>query len=47
LVAAAGCAFSNEVDVLYMALFWLSVFFFVGITGAAVYFSEYRYRPGG
>jgi cytochrome c oxidase subunit II len=42
-----GSAFSNEVDVLYMALFWLSVFFFVGITGAAVYFSwKYRYRPG-
>ena len=42
-----GSAFSNEVDVLYMALFWLSVFFFVGITGAAVWFSwKYRYRPG-
>ena len=42
-----GSAFANEVDVLYMALFWLSVFFFVGITGAAVYFSwKYRYRPG-
>ena len=42
-----GSVFAGEVDTLYMFLFWLSVVFFVGIAGAAVYFPwRYRYKPG-
>jgi len=42
-----GSAFAREVDILYMFLFWLSVVFFVGIAGAALYFPwKYRYKPG-
>jgi cytochrome c oxidase subunit 2 len=42
-----GSAFAGEVDIVYMALFWMSVFFFVGIVGAMVYFGwRYRYKPG-
>src|SRR5258707_15440659 len=42
-----GSAFAGEVDTLYMFLFWLSVFFFVGISGAALYFAwRYRYKAG-
>jgi cytochrome c oxidase subunit II len=42
-----GSDFATEVDFIYMTLFWGSVFFFVGIVGAAAYFSwRYRYKPG-
>lgn len=42
-----GSAFAGEVDALYMFLFWLSAFFFVGIAGSAFYFAwRYRYKPG-
>lgn len=42
-----GSAFAAEVDGVYMALFWLSVILFLGITIAAVYFAwRYRYKPG-
>jgi|SRR5665213_2865192 len=42
-----GSDFARESDFIYMSLFWLSVFFFVGITFATVYFSwRYRYKAG-
>jgi cytochrome c oxidase subunit 2 len=42
-----GSAFAAEVDTLYMALFWLSVFLFIGIAFPAIYFAwRYRYKPG-
>ncbi len=42
-----GSAFAAEVDNVYMWLFWLSVFLFLGITVPAVYFAwRYRYKPG-
>jgi cytochrome c oxidase subunit II len=42
-----GSAFAVEVDSLYMFLFWLSVFLFLGIAVPAIYFSwRYRYKPG-
>jgi cytochrome c oxidase subunit II len=42
-----GSAFAAEVDNLYMFLFWLSVFLFLGIAVPAIYFSwRYRYKPG-
>src|SRR6266545_3699370 len=38
---------AHHVDWLYYFLYWLSVVFFVGITGAVVYFVwKYRRRPG-
>jgi cytochrome c oxidase subunit 2 len=47
LPANQGSSFANEVDFKFMSLFWLSVFFFVGIVGAIVYFSwRYRFKPG-
>lgn len=42
-----GSAYSSEVDDLYMFLLWLSLFFFVLITGLVVYsVVKYRYKPG-
>lgn len=42
-----GSDFATEVDFKFMVLFWMSVVFFVGIVGAAAYFSwRYRYKPG-
>jgi cytochrome c oxidase subunit 2 len=42
-----GSVFAGEVDFIYMALFWLSVVLFWGITGPALYFAwRYRYKPG-
>jgi cytochrome c oxidase subunit 2 len=42
-----GSAFAGEVDTVYMGLFWLSVFFFVGISGMAIWCCiRFRYKPG-
>jgi cytochrome c oxidase subunit 2 len=42
-----GSDWSVEIDFIFMEIFWLSVFFFVGIVGAMVYFCwRYRYKPG-
>jgi cytochrome c oxidase subunit 2 len=42
-----GSAYAAEVDTLYMFLFWLSVFLFLGIAVPAIYFSwRYRFKPG-
>jgi len=42
-----GSEFAGEVDVVYMALFWLSVVLFLGIAIAAIGFAwRYRYKPG-
>lgn len=42
-----GSDFAREVDFVYMSLFWLSVVLFVGIVGAAAYFSwRYRFKAG-
>jgi cytochrome c oxidase subunit 2 len=42
-----GSHFAGEVDFLYMALFWLSVFLFLGITGMAIWCCiRFRYKPG-
>src|ERR1700722_11222241 len=42
-----GSAYAGEVDFVYMGIFWLCAVMFVGIAGAAAYFSwRYRYRPG-
>jgi len=42
-----GSAFAAEVDNVYMWLFWLSVFLFIGIAFPAIYFAwRYRYKPG-
>ena len=40
-----GSAYAGEVDTVYMALFWLSVFLFLGIVIPAFYFAwRYRYK---
>ena len=42
-----GSAYAGEVDFVYMGIFWLCAVMFVGIAGAAAYFSwRYRFRPG-
>jgi cytochrome c oxidase subunit II len=42
-----GSAYAAEVDMVYMAIFWLSVVLFVGIVAAMSYFAwRYRYVPG-
>ncbi len=42
-----GSAYAGEVDFVYMGIFWLCAVMFVGITGAAAWFSwRYRFRPG-
>jgi len=38
-----GSDFARQIDIVYMALFWLSVVLFVGVAFATVYFS-WRYR---
>ena len=39
--------FANDVDGLFMLIFWVSLVFFAGIVGAMVYFViKYRDRPG-
>lgn len=39
--------FANDVDGLFMLIFWVSLIFFAGIVGAMVYFVlKYRDRPG-
>src|SRR3984893_11676418 len=47
MLPAQGSAFDGEVDLVYMSLFWLSVFLFLGIAVPACYFAwRYRYKPG-
>jgi cytochrome c oxidase subunit 2 len=42
-----GSEYAKEVDFVYMALFWLSVILFLGITISALYFAwRFRYVPG-
>jgi len=42
-----GSAYAAEVDFTYMGLFWLCAVMFIGIAGAAAWFSwRYRFRPG-
>ena len=42
-----GSDFAKEIDFVYMSIFWLSVVLFLGIVGAAAYFSwRYRYVEG-
>jgi cytochrome c oxidase subunit 2 len=42
-----GSAYAGEVDFVYMGIFWLCAAMFVGIAGAAAWFSwRYRFRPG-
>lgn len=42
-----GSDWAGEIDFLFMGIFWLSVFFFVGIVGAMGYFCwRYRYKAG-
>jgi cytochrome c oxidase subunit 2 len=42
-----GSAYAGEVDFVYMGIFWLCAVMFVGIAGAAAWFSwRYRFRPG-
>jgi cytochrome c oxidase subunit 2 len=42
-----GSEFAKEIDLVYMALFWLSVVLFLMIAVPAVYFAwRYRYQPG-
>ncbi len=42
-----GSVFAGEVDDLYMFLFWLSVFLFLGIAVPAIYFAwRYRFKAG-
>jgi cytochrome c oxidase subunit II len=42
-----GSAYAGEVDFVYMGIFWLCAVMFIGIAGAAAYFSwRYRFRPG-
>lgn len=42
-----GSEFAKEVDIVYMGLFVLCALLFIGITGAALYFSwRFRYKPG-
>src|SRR5580704_6063711 len=40
-----GSAYAGEVDFVYMGIFWLCTVMFIGIAGAAAWFS-YRFRPG-
>ncbi len=47
MLPAQGSEFAKEVDFVYMSLFWLSVFLFLGIAVPAIYFAwRYRYKPG-
>ena len=47
MLPAQGSEFAKEVDLIYMGLFVLCALLFIGITGAALYFSwRFRYRPG-
>jgi cytochrome c oxidase subunit 2 len=47
MLPAQGSAYAQESDMIYMALFWLCTFLFLGITIATVYFSwRFRFRPG-
>ncbi len=42
-----GSAYAGEVDFVYMGIFWLCAVMFIGIAGAAAWFSwRYRFRPG-
>jgi cytochrome c oxidase subunit 2 len=42
-----GSAYAGEVDFVYMGIFWLCAVMFIGIAGAAAYFSwRYRFKPG-
>jgi cytochrome c oxidase subunit II len=42
-----GSAYAGEVDFVYMGIFWLCTVMFIGIAGAAAWFSwRYRFRPG-
>ncbi len=39
--------FANDVDSLFMLIFWVSLVFFAGIVGAMIYFvMKYRHTPG-
>ena len=45
--AEAGSTFAEETDFLFMAILWISTFFFVVVVGAMVVFAiKYRRRPG-
>jgi cytochrome c oxidase subunit II len=47
MMPTQGSAYAGEVDFVYMALFWLSVVLFLGITVPALYFAwRYRYKLG-
>jgi cytochrome c oxidase subunit II len=47
MLPAQGSEYAKEVDLVYMALFWLSAVLFIGITFAALYFPwRYRYQKG-
>jgi len=42
-----GSAYARELDLIYMGLFWLCAFFFIGITFATIYFAwRYRFKAG-
>jgi len=42
-----GSDWAGEIDLIFMGIFWLSVFFFVGIVAAMTYFCwRYRFKPG-
>ncbi len=42
-----GSAYAGELDLIYMGLFWLCTFLFIGIAAATVYFSwRFRYKAG-
>jgi len=47
LPVSQGSDFAKEIDGLFMDIFWLSMFFFVGIVAAMIYFAwRYRFKPG-
>ena len=42
-----GSEFAKHIDVMYMAIFWLSVVMFLGLMIPMCYFAwRYRYKPG-
>lgn len=47
LLPPQASTFAGDIDLMYMAIFWLSVVLFLGIVGAMSYFAwRYRYVPG-
>lgn len=47
LLPPQGSAFAKEIDIMYMAILWLSIVMFLGLMIAMVWFAwRYRYVPG-